>query len=86
MCPGTGGAGQDSEGSSTPCLGQVSLQGYRALLGTIGVGQSPMGLIQCWTQGMLLALVKRQHVVPRPALGMPIPGPHGHCQPHTSYP
>lgn len=46
MCPGTGGAGQDAEGSSTSCLGQVSLQGYRALLGTIRVGQSPMGLIQ----------------------------------------
>lgn len=32
MYPGTGGAGQDSEGSSTSCLGQVSLQGYRALI------------------------------------------------------
>lgn len=86
MCPGTGGAGQVSEGSSTPCLGQMSLQGYRVLLGTIRVGQSPMGLIQYWTQGMLLALVKGQHVVPRSALGMPIPGPHGHFQPCTSYP
>lgn len=70
MGPGTGGAGQDPEGSNTSC--------------SVGDNQSGAEFIQCRTQGMLQILVKRQHAVPgavvlgdaHPRTPWPLPASH----------
>lgn len=80
MCPGTSGAGQDPEWSSMPCLGQVTLEGHRALLGTAsGQGRALSSSFGTGHQGMLLVPVQRAATwypgAEQAALGMPTPGP-----------
>lgn len=91
MCPGTSEAGQDLKWSSISWLGQVTLEGCRALLGTASSqGRAPQGSFGTEHQGILLVLVQRAdrgtQELDTQLWRCPSQDPYGCCWPRTSSP